>query len=230
MIFGVSCQSNQNKTSNISSAKEPILPERIIPKDIPKISENLNNANKNLIAFKNPKAIKEQQKFISQDNHIGELKVVIAGLKNIEKMSPISLVNLNKLALTPKVGVYNLNKFKTNVKANDSGDQYLHLKNGQYSLDIEPDSGTYENLIINNSGIGVVNKDGSIFRVGDKINILKKNYPKEFEKSKSIKIRNDVVLSTLISLTEFIGKKSDVFIYIHHINGIITEIGTWEQY
>ncbi len=230
LIVLSSCQEPNKATQTNNRASDPGPPVRTITKDVPKMTINTNRAKKNIEIFEDATAFKDQQKILQKDDHIGNLRI-IGDRDSIESVTKgVTLKKLNTYLLDDKVNRYKMRPLKKNIATNDSGDKYILLDNNSYSLNIDPESGSYENLKIKRQGIGVISTKGYPLRVGDKITVLKNYFPEEFKDTRSIKLQKEDVQSTRISLAKFIGEKSDVFLYVNHRDDVITEIGTWEQY
>jgi len=226
----MSCQNSGDNNSKQQQVIKKSPPERIIPKDIPKMTISSRRTAQNIKIFRDSSLIQEQQKLLLQDDHIGNIKIVFGREVNRPEVSSLTLNKLNVAALDTRNNSYEIKQLQSEVGTNDSGDQYIKLDNGAYSFDLDLESGTYENFKIKDKGIGVVSLNGLTLRVGDEISGLEKYFPNQYESSNNITLKDGEVKSTRISLSEFIEQKSDVYLYVHHKNGIVVEIGTWEQY
>lgn len=188
---------------------------------------------RNIQIFKDSKRLKEQVAFVSKDQHIGSLQIVNGGTKNPSLVRWVGKgAALNKLCqrMVANPSQSQESGLQTEIITTDDGEECIKMGDKNFNLLVDSYSGGYDQLTIREKGLGLRNNRGQTFMVGDKIAALSKYYQAEMKKTKQIGSKTRGYMMTKVSMRSFSPvKQTDTYIYFFHRNGVIIEIGTWDQ-
>lgn len=215
-IFLINCNNSQDKKEDAGQIKggSPIISVQ---------------SNSNLEILLHEARLGKEKKILQLDNYLGDINLIVLNDSNNEEKK----TKLNKFvsASRNEFSIFQIQQLDYLVKSNDSGERLLDIRNENLSIDFDPSTETYQNLKLSSSNLGVLDKDGLPLMVGNSVESFLKKYKDTIFRPQKIQSEGKLINTFSISLSQFINKETDQYIYVNYNDdGIITEIGSWENY